>query len=140
MHICTRRGLSACSPARRQTSNHTIPSKSLRHPAPAIYHLLRLLAGGCPSSNYPLSPSSFCTTQPPKVQQQLVQALLTTCRESPQALAAVVPNLRLGAVALMKALRNSAPAAGEWGLAPPEIPELALPLVLQGTLTVAQVG
>lgn len=108
-----------------------------RHPAPAIYHLLRLLAG-CPTPS-PSSSSSLaaaCTTQPPKVVQQLVQALLTTCRESPEALAAVVPNLEVGAVALMKALRRSGGQAAA-GRRVGEIPELALPLVLQDTLTVA---
>ncbi len=72
---------------------------------------------------------------PPDVQHQLIADLLHTCRQAPGALPAVVPYLEGGAAALMRALRRK----GGDGPAGGMMPVLALPLVLEESLTVTQV-
>lgn len=79
----------------------------------------------------------------PEVQQQLVHDLLQTCRQAPEALAAVVPYLGQGAAALMKGLKKQQQqqqgGGGGVGLEGGMVmPELALPLVVEETLTVTQ--
>jgi hypothetical protein len=72
------------------------------------------------------------------VQHALIHDLLSTCRQAPGALAAVVPHLDGGAGALMRALRRGGGGGGAGeGVV---MPRLALPVVVEETLTVTQVG
>lgn len=99
-----------------------------RHPALAIYHLLQALS--CPSS-------------PQRHDHEPLTLLLTTCRQHPEALAAVVPYLDgRGVAAVMRGLRQRGEGGGgergERGEA--VVPGLALPLVVEASLSVTQVG
>ena len=105
----------------------------LGHPERALYHLLRLV----------MTTTGGESEKSPQVQEALVQTLLQTCRECPQALATVVPFLEGGARAFVAALRRLGSPSDSAHARPPAtssmvVPNLALPLVLEETLSVTQ--